>query len=138
MSSIPGLISTDLIRIIIRPTLQVWHALLTDIRCLCLQSLCMPCTIRVEEPDFVTFWDRWMTNPMFAGGFIWVFCDEALKRSDRGGVLDSDGSNAPDGVVGPRREKEGSFYAIRSQWSPVQIKPLLITEHFGWKLFRLE
>lgn len=81
------------------------------------------------------FWDRWMTNPMFAGGFIWVFCDEAPKRSDRGGVLDSDGSNAPDGVVGPRREKEGSFYAIRSQWSPVQIKPLLITEHFGGSFF---
>ena len=81
------------------------------------------------------FWNRWMTNPMFAGGFIWVFCDEAPKRSDRGGVLDSDGSNAPDGVVGPRREKEGSFYAIRSQWSPVQIKPLLITEHFDGSFF---
>lgn len=81
------------------------------------------------------FWDRWMTNPMFAGGFIWVFCDEAPKRSDRGGVLDSDGSNAPDGVVGPRREKEGSFYAIRFQWSPVQIKPLLITEHFDGSFF---
>lgn len=81
------------------------------------------------------FWDRWMTNPMFAGGFIWVFCDEAPKRSDRGGVLDSDGSNAPDGVVGPRREKEGSFYAIRSQWSPAQIKPLLITEHFDGSFF---
>ena len=81
------------------------------------------------------FWDRWMTNPMFAGGFIWVFCDETPKRSDRGGVLDSDGSNAPDGVVGPRREKEGSFYAIRSQWSPVQIKPLLITEHFDGSFF---
>lgn len=81
------------------------------------------------------FWDRWMTNPMFAGGFIWVFCDEAPKRSDRGGVLDSDGSNAPDGVVGSRREKEGSFYAIRSQWSPVQIKPLLITEHFDGSFF---
>ena len=81
------------------------------------------------------FWDRWMTKPMFAGGFIWVFCDEAPKRSDRGGVLDSDGSNAPDGVVGPRREKEGSFYAIRSQWSPVQIKPLLITEHFDGSFF---
>lgn len=81
------------------------------------------------------FWDRWMTNPMFAGGFIWVFCDEAPKRSDRGGVLDSDGSNAPDGVVGPRREKEESFYAIRSQWSPVQIKPLLITEHFDGSFF---
>lgn len=55
------------------------------------------------------FWDRWMTNPMFAGGFIWAFSDEAPKRSDRGGMLDSDGSNAPDGVVGPRREKKVAF-----------------------------
>lgn len=76
------------------------------------------------------FWERWCTNPMFAGGFIWVFCDEAPKRSDKGGILDSDKSNAPDGVVGPRREKEGSFYAIRAQWSPIQLKPLLITDHF--------
>ena len=77
------------------------------------------------------FWDRWNTNPLFAGGFIWVFCDEAPKRSDKGGILDSDKSNAPDGVVGPRREKEGSFYAIRAQWSPIQLKPLLITSHFN-------
>lgn len=76
------------------------------------------------------FWDRWSTNPLFAGGFIWVFCDEAPKRSDKGGMLDSDKSNAPDGVVGPRREKEGSYYAIRAQWSPIQLKPLLITDHF--------
>ncbi len=76
------------------------------------------------------FWDRWKTNPMFAGGFIWAFCDEAPARMDLDGHLDSDGSNAPDGVLGPRREREGSFYAIREQWCPVQIKPLLITE--GW------
>ena len=76
------------------------------------------------------FWDRWQTNPMFTGGFIWVFCDEAPKRSDKGGILDSDGSNAPDGVVGPRREKEGSFYAIREEWCPIQIKPFNINQHF--------
>lgn len=76
------------------------------------------------------FWERWTTNPMFAGGFIWVYCDEAPKRTDKGGILDSDKSNAPDGIVGPRREKEGSFYAIRAQWSPIQLKPLLITTHF--------
>ncbi|MDE6827530.1 MAG: beta-galactosidase, partial [Alistipes sp.] len=49
------------------------------------------------------FWDRWLSSPYFAGGFIWAFCDEAPKRTDRGGMLDSDGSNAPDGVVGPLR-----------------------------------
>ena len=81
------------------------------------------------------FWDRWNTNPMFAGGFIWVFCDEAPKRSDKGGILDSDKSNAPDGIVGPRREKEGSYYAIRAQWSPIQLKPLLITNHFDGSFF---
>lgn len=81
------------------------------------------------------FWDRWCTNPLFAGGFIWAFCDEAPKRSDKGGILDSDGSNAPDGIVGPRREKEGSFYAVRSQWSPIQLKPLMITGHFDGTFF---
>ena len=72
---------------------------------------------------------------MFAGGFIWVFSDEAPKRTDKGGILDSDGSNAPDGIVGPRREKEGSFYAIRAQWSPIQLKPLMITPHFDGSFF---
>lgn len=76
------------------------------------------------------FWDRWSASPFFAGGFIWAFCDEAPARSDRGGALDSDGSNAPDGVVGPRREKEGSFYAIRAQWSPLRIEPFHITGRF--------
>ena len=76
------------------------------------------------------FWDRWMTSPYFAGGAIWAFCDEAPIRTDRGGVLDSDGSNAPDGILGPRREKEGSYDAIREQWSPIQIKPFAINGHF--------
>ncbi len=76
------------------------------------------------------FWDRWLTSPYFAGGFIWAFSDEAPSRTDRGGALDSDGSNAPDGVVGPRREKEGSFYAVRAQWSPLRIEPFPITERF--------
>ncbi len=76
------------------------------------------------------FWDRWSTSPYFAGGFVWAFCDEAPMRTDRNGRLDSDSSNAPDGVLGPRREKEGSYYAIREQWSPLQIRPLAVTPHF--------
>ena len=80
------------------------------------------------------FWERWLSSPCFAGGFIWAFCDEAPRRTDRGGRLDSDGSNAPDGVVGPRREKEGSFYAIRAQWSPVRIGPLHVAGRFDGSL----
>lgn len=81
------------------------------------------------------FWNRWLTSPLFAGGFIWVYCDEAPMRSDKGGILDSDKSNAPDGIVGPRREKEGSFYTIREVWSPIQIKPIRVTKSFTGELF---
>jgi hypothetical protein len=38
------------------------------------------------------------------------------------GYLDTDGVNAPDGIMGPHREKEGSFSAIREIFSPVHIE----------------
>ncbi|MDE6522763.1 MAG: beta-galactosidase [Muribaculaceae bacterium] len=76
------------------------------------------------------FWSMYRRNPMFAGGFIWAFVDEAIARRDKGNWLDSDGSNGCDGVVGPYREKEGSFYTIRDVWAPIQFAPLNITPSF--------
>lgn len=37
------------------------------------------------------FWDSYKSNPLFAGGFLWTYVDEAVKRTDQGGRLDSDG-----------------------------------------------
>lgn len=76
------------------------------------------------------FWDSYRSNPLFAGGFLWAYVDEAVKRTDKGGCLDSDGPNGPDGIVGPRREKEGSFYTVREVWAPIQFKNLFITPSF--------
>lgn len=76
------------------------------------------------------FWNNYLTNPLFAGGFLWAYLDEAVKRTDKGGILDSDGPNGPDGIVGPWREKEGSFYTVREVWAPIQFKPLFITSSF--------
>ena len=76
------------------------------------------------------FWEMYRHNPMFAGGFIWAFLDEAVARTDMDGWLDSDGSNGCDGIVGPYREKEGSFYTIRDVWAPIQFAPLNITPSF--------
>lgn len=76
------------------------------------------------------FWTRYTAHPLFAGGFMWAYSDEAVRRTDRNGALDSDGYNAPDGIVGPYREKEGSFYAVREVWSPIHIAPLMITPSF--------
>jgi hypothetical protein len=56
-----------------------------------------------------------------AGGFLWVFADEGVVRVDKNGEIDVAGNSAPDGIVGPYHEKEGSFYAIREIWSPVYV-----------------
>jgi len=81
------------------------------------------------------FWDRYTESPFFAGGFMWDFSDNAVLRSDKNNVLDSDGSLAADGILGPYREKEGSFYTVREVWSPIQIKPVLITPDYDGTLY---
>jgi len=80
------------------------------------------------------FWDQMMKHPHGAGGFIWALLDEAVIRTDKNGVYDSDGNHAPDGIVGPHREKEGSFYTIKEIWSPVYINPKTIDGSFDGKI----
>nr|WP_302829789.1 glycoside hydrolase family 2 TIM barrel-domain containing protein [uncultured Bacteroides sp.] len=77
------------------------------------------------------FWARYTAHPLFAGGFMWAYCDETVRRTDKGGAMDSEDYNAPDGIVGAYREKEGSFYSVREVWSPIQILPLMVTCHFN-------
>ncbi len=82
------------------------------------------------------YWLRMWEHPLCAGGFLWVFADEAVRRSDTG-ELDSDGNHAPDGILGPYHEKEGSFYAIREIWSPVHFEKRYITPEFNGR-FRIQ
>lgn len=72
------------------------------------------------------FWSNYSRSPLFAGGFIWAMKDEGIMRRDRGDSIDTDGGNAPDGIVGPHGEKEGSWYTIRDIWSPIQIAPVTV------------
>lgn len=76
------------------------------------------------------FWNDYTYNPLGAGGFLWVFKDEALYRDDKGGMYDSDGNHAPDGILGPLGQKEGSFFTIKEIWSPVQVLPFALTPEF--------
>ncbi|MBC8005524.1 MAG: beta-galactosidase, partial [Verrucomicrobia bacterium] len=57
--------------------------------------------------------------------------------TDRNRELDSDGNHAPDGIVGPYNEKEGSFYTIKEIWSPVQFEKRTISPEFNGS-FRIE
>lgn len=67
------------------------------------------------------FWELHWQAKRSGGGFLWALVDEGIVRTDFNGRIDVNGVNAPDGVVGPYREKEGSFYAIREIFSPVKI-----------------
>lgn len=67
------------------------------------------------------YWDAILKSKAGAGGFLWSFVDEDVKRVDKGGILDSAGNQAPDGIVGPYREREGSFDTVKTVWSPIVV-----------------
>ena len=65
------------------------------------------------------FWNLMLQNPLSAGGFLWDFADQGIVRTDKGNILDASGNQGSDGIVGPYREKEGSFFTIKEIWAPV-------------------
>jgi hypothetical protein len=102
---------------------------------------------------FEDYWKVMGASPTVAGGFFWAFADECVQRTDRERRLDCMGNSAPDGIVGPSHEREGSFDTVRQIWSPVQVSGLgfangelsmklrndydfvsLSTVRFAWKL----
>ena len=76
------------------------------------------------------YWNAISRSPLGGGGFIWVFADEGIQRTDQNGRIDVFSTFAPDGILGPHHEKEGSFYTIRDLYSPVQIAPPVLDERF--------
>jgi hypothetical protein len=65
------------------------------------------------------YWKAMLDSPRGAGGFLWALVDEGVRRSAT--QIDTAGNAAPDGILGPYREKEGSYYTVREIWSPVQL-----------------
>jgi hypothetical protein len=85
------------------------------------------------------YWNVLRESKVGAGGFIWALTDEDVRRSDEGGRLDPRGNQAPDGIVGPYREKEGSFYTVKELWSPIVVhrptkpgEPFTVENRFGF------
>lgn len=97
-------------------------------------------------------WSHWTRSPLFAGGFIWAYVDEAVRRTDlptgksagkhfgqrgfdiKDCILDSDGGHGPDGCMDPYRQPEASFYTIREVWSPIYIDRLHVTPSFDGRV----
>ena len=78
------------------------------------------------------FWELHWRSQKSAGGFIWAMVDEAVVRTDLNNILDANGLNANDGILGPHREKEGSFYALREIFSPIKLYlPVHLPQNFN-------
>ncbi|AHF15140.1 glycoside hydrolase family 2 protein [Niabella soli] len=76
------------------------------------------------------FWNLHWKAKRSGGGFIWAMLDEGVVRTDMNNIVDADGLNANDGVLGPHRQKEGSFYALRAVFAPVRIELTELPENF--------
>jgi hypothetical protein len=68
------------------------------------------------------YWQLLDESPLGAGGFLWALVDEGTVRTDMNGRIDTDGNHAPDGIIGPYRQKEASFYAVKEIWSPINVE----------------
>lgn len=81
------------------------------------------------------FWNLHWRSQKSGGVFIWALVDEAVVRTDLNNALDANGLNANDGILGPHREKEGSFYALREIFSPIQLKlPAQLPANFNGRI----
>jgi hypothetical protein len=65
------------------------------------------------------YWRATLQSPRGAGGLLGAFVDDGVRTA--GETIDTAGNAAPDGILGPYREKEGSYDTIRQIWSPVQM-----------------
>lgn len=77
------------------------------------------------------YWRAMRNSKVSAGGFFWVFADEGVVRNDLTNTVDVKGNWAPDGIMGPFREKEASYYTIKQIWSPVQLPNALPADFDG-------
>lgn len=80
------------------------------------------------------YWKAIEGSPFGAGGFLWVYSDEGVVRTDLSGKIDVFSTFAPDGIVGPHLEKEGSVFTIRDIWSPIQVATPAIDAAFDGTL----
>ncbi len=79
------------------------------------------------------YWDAMRRSPVAGGGFIWAWVDEGVKRPDTG-AIDVVGNKAPDGILGPYREKEASYFTVKDVWCPVVVRERELPAEFDGTL----
>jgi autotransporter-associated beta strand protein len=68
------------------------------------------------------YWNLMRTATNGIGMFTWAFLDEGVVRNDLpGNPIDVQDQNAPDGIVGPYRQREASYYTYKATYNPAQV-----------------
>jgi Glycosyl hydrolases family 2, TIM barrel domain/Glycosyl hydrolases family 2, sugar binding domain/Glycosyl hydrolases family 2/Beta galactosidase small chain len=66
------------------------------------------------------YWDSMRKAPNGGGLILWALLDEGITNLQTG-TIDVQKTAAPDGILGPFRQKEASYYTVKALWSPVQV-----------------
>ncbi|HEY1790158.1 MAG TPA: glycoside hydrolase family 2 TIM barrel-domain containing protein [Verrucomicrobiae bacterium] len=82
---------------------------------------------------FADVWALMSHSKYLGGAFFWAYLDEGVNNPFTG-KIDVFGNEAPDGIVGPYRQREASFYTIKRIWSPIQILETNLPENFDGTL----
>ncbi|HEY1717557.1 MAG TPA: glycoside hydrolase family 2 TIM barrel-domain containing protein [Verrucomicrobiae bacterium] len=82
---------------------------------------------------FADVWNLMSHSQFLGGGFFWAFLDEGVKNPFTR-KIDVSGNEAPDGIVGPYRQREASFYTIKQIWSPIEILETNLPQNFDGTL----
>jgi hypothetical protein len=82
---------------------------------------------------FADVWNLMSHSKLLGGGFFWAYFDEGVNNPFTG-KIDVAGNEAPDGIVGPYRQREASFYTIKQIWSPIQILETRLPKKFDGTL----
>jgi len=79
------------------------------------------------------YWALALQSKVAGGQFLWALVDEGVKRPDTG-KIEVAGNRAPDGILGPYREKEASFHAVKELWSPIVVLERTLPDDFNGEL----
>ncbi len=73
------------------------------------------------------YWRRLRSSARLGGAFLWSLFDEGVVRTDRQGGIDTAGNRGADGLLGPHREPEASYLAVRELWSPIALAAVVFS-----------
>ncbi len=94
------------------------------------RKCCTHYTMAPAAPNWQEIWEAFRTATNSGGMFLWSWDDAGIQHDDTG-VMDVSGTDGPDGIVGPYREKEASYYTYKMIYSPVQIGLTNLTTFAG-------